>query len=235
MENRIYYTDVSKAETPLEEVKDIVKSLNTPEENFLKNKDNDLTEEGEKLVDYYYYLEEARQDAENNKPRMVLNKGRYKAALLISELIQQTQKEIAMAVGRLDGAVSNQEIYLNSIKHALERGVKIRVVFLEVPNENSLLYQRLQEYKNKGYEIHFYYGNRTPHIKENIENFFDNYGKMVHFMIFDDDKFRLEVEPHDYIGFGYMNHKEEAEKLLRFYNQEIVDVILQDNQQSQDL
>lgn len=208
-----------------EQIIPIISSLNV--NNFskeeLENRKcvllSDLSEEEEKLLNYYYYdLQDVANDTEEE--RVVLNTGRYKATLLMSKLLEKTNNSIAMVVGRMEGAVSDQDIYIDAFKRCIPKAKHIDITFLDEPNPNSKLIALLKSEKAKGFPINFYRG--TKKTEQEILNFFNKEDKVVHFSIYDNDKCRVEIDPEGYVGYGMFNNELSVSKLLNFYKDKII-------------
>lgn len=204
------------------DLKKVIETLEIPENTDINT---------EKLENYYEHMQDAMHNRNIHKgARLIPNKGRYKATLLMKTLLENTKKEIAMVVGQLNGAISGQQLYIEALKGCIERNIRIRITFLDKPNEESKAYQLLQNYQQKGGDVVFYRANEN--INKELFKFFNNGDKITHFSVFDSNHCRIETNPNDYQGYGIFHNPDMAKELLSFYNEiitnkekELVEVI----------
>lgn len=210
---------------------------NLSHENFTEKKITDIVDslsqkfdnvsevEKQNLINYCLFDLREISSQVNVEKKLIPNKGAIKATLLMSKLIIEAQKSIFMVLGSMDGKMSDNEIYLNSFKKALEKNLNIKIIFLNNPNTNSKLFNLLKNEKveNKNNLIILYNGFEQEKLKQKISNHFKNVNTDIHFSVFDDKNVRVEVFPNEYMGYAAINDFEYVGEIKRFFEKELID------------
>lgn len=70
------------------------------------------------------------------------------AAIVLGNIFQNATRHVKIFAGNFNGAVSNNQYYLDSLKQYLDRKLPVSIIFEKEPNPNSLALALLKEYKN---------------------------------------------------------------------------------------
>ncbi len=146
------------------------------------------------------------------------NSDEYHASLLMSKLLDNTNKSFCMVVGSFEGSISNKLNYIESLTKCLDKPeVNGEVLILEEPNKQSLGYKILKASQ----KVKIYHANdEARKIIQELQKTSD-IDKTPHFSYFDDDKFRYEISTNTYSGFGGFNNKEFVKKLSKSFSKAI--------------
>lgn len=177
-------------------------------------------DERKELIKYCLYDLKGISREVDKDVKLIPNKGKLESMLLMSKLITESKDYINMVLGSINESISNNDIYLNSFKDAIQRNLQINIVFLDIPNENSRLLELLRNEKNKS--IHLYNGNNDQ-LKQKIANYFKNVNNEVYFAIFDGINAQVEFFPEQYIGYASINDSEYVGQTEHFFKEEILD------------
>lgn len=176
----------------------------------------------EALEDMIKYNERL-EDAIRNESLIVPNEGANHASLMMTKLFEHTRNEVAMVVGGFTGKVSDKPNYLRALSSLLEKGnVRVRVILLDDANEDSKALKLLKDYRDKfalaGKQL-ISIKTANAETKDILKNASIIRDRLVHFSVFDNDKFRFEYDPEDYAAFGSFKNQRKALKLLGDFNQ----------------
>ena len=154
------------------------------------------------------YEEMLIEAAANKSCNLLPNADKNHAAVAYSVLFDSATSHINLVVESFKGDVSNNPKYVKSITRCLERGITFKVLSLNEPNPDSLGYKKLLEYnnlKNGSVEIKKATLGSTSIIKKSAEDGGLELGETHNFSLFDNDKYRLEFLPTEYMAFLSFN------------------------------
>lgn len=151
-----------------------------------------------------------------NSSQLIPNSGEYHAAAMMSKMIESTQHSLNMVVGSFAGHVSGLPPYQIALSQFLEKpNIEVKILFLESPNEESKAIAKFREQRDfHRKDIIFKKANEETFVT--LANSFA-LGALPHFSIFDDDKFRLEINPKSYSAFGSFNDCSRVGKLQNIF------------------
>lgn len=173
-------------------------------------------------------LEEYQKDLDILSKRNVSiqfnNKGKDHAILVMSKIFESSFKKIKIFARDFNGDISNNELYLESLKHFLDKkqDSSIDVIFESDPNNNSKalgLLKSIQKINPDKVSIKKACANSLSEFKEYLVN--DE--KMIHFAIGDDidkgfNKYRCETDTQNYIAILNFDDTKFSNTLLRLFN-----------------
>jgi|SRR6185437_15436092 len=159
----------------------------------------------EKLID---------EKASTNSVDILPNAGKYHAAIAMSKLFDKTKDRVKMVVGSFDGEISDQGIYLKSLRDCLDRNVKFQILFLNTANKDSQAYSLLSQKKEDGGDITV--GTARP----DFINQLSKDGSPKHFAVYDDKMFRFEKDTKNYLALFSFNDKTIAQILSDIFDAE---------------
>lgn len=161
------------------------------------------------MSDLRAYQELVNTKANEESHELLPNAGEKHAAIVMSKMFDLTKHEVNMIVGSLDGKVSNQTNYMESLIKCVERGIRINMLFLNTPNKSSQALNYLKQKKSEGAPI-------TLKLADQKE--MKRYAKKeIHFSIFDDNKFRYEKDTKNYLAWFCFNNAEIAKSLKSLF------------------
>jgi len=192
----------------------------TMQENFKKVSqifhNDDLTQkELQELAGYQEYLDIFRKD--KKKEDLFFNSTKLDASLLMSNLLSSTVNQITMVVGRFDGAISEKGSYCLELEKCLNNGVQIDVLILDKVNNKSKAFNLLLEARKSNKMVQLFSG--TEKTKTKLRELFSQYNGNVHFATFDDNKYRLEIEPSHYASIASFNAPKAVKRLKEMFNE----------------
>lgn len=165
------------------------------------------------LEDYSKYLECL---ASTQSPEIFTNGGKEHASILMSTMLKHTESEAKIFCEGFKPELIMTEPYQSSLKEYLKSN-KILKVLIENDNyinESAFKLLREAQLKRNDNSIEFRLIKR-----EDRKNIFDELSSdHCNFSIFDDNKFRLEINPAEYKAIGSFNSKERAEILIKLFN-----------------
>lgn len=185
-----------------------------------------LTSEQEKMLTapptekdlrgYQRLLDDA---ASMSDPVILPNSGKEHAALMFSKMFTETKESLSMVVGNFCGMVSDNQKYLDSLKKFLcTKGVKCQILMLETPKFDSKALELLKEYQQASPEnVKLRISSELTH--DIAKTFFENGDKIVHWAVFDNDKFRLETSIETFSAIGGFHHPKYATLLQHAFNE----------------
>ena len=154
------------------------------------------------------YKELIEKRAKEWSKEVLPNAGKEHAAIVMTELFKNTTSNINMLVGSFDGSVSDDKEYLKELSNAIDRGVKINVIFLETPNIQSHTYKLLKEKQKEGKSIFFKSANSG--VKSTLSKH--------HFSVFDNNKYRFEKDIEKYLALVCFNDEDGAGRLNKLFS-----------------
>lgn len=147
----------------------------------------------QRYINYHIFKKE--------KDDIIFNIGPYETSLLMSNLFQKTNENIKMVVGRFSGAVSNLGSYQEELKKCIEKNVAIEVILLRKDFDvQSKALKILFDAQNDNKEVSIFVS--TSKTEKVVRDIFNNFKQTVHFSIFDNDKYRIEMNPEEVRGFA---------------------------------
>lgn len=172
------------------------------------------------LVSYQEYLDIAFIKSQEKREDIFFNMSSLEASLLMANFLNQTQKQIFMLVGRFDGTVSEKGSYCEELKRCLEDNVSVDVIILDKVNENSKVLKILMEAEKSDKPVRLF--SATDKTKKRLAELFPDYNGNVHFSIFDDNKYRLEIDPFHYSSIASFNAPKGVKNLIRKFRTELL-------------
>jgi hypothetical protein len=166
---------------------------------------------------YDYYENRVFYALKRNQPGdIVLNRGMYFASVMMAEMLGQTRKDLAMVVGSFNGKISNRKNYLENLQKCVSNGVNIRILFVDEPNPRSEALQLIQRARSEGRNVKLYRASEAA--IEQIRKYSKPEGNIVHFAVFDNDKYRFESVIDTFTAIGSFNDKKTAGSLLEKFD-----------------
>lgn len=163
------------------------------------------------LLEEYY--QSIRFLSENSLSLEFNNKDANHGVLVMSTLFQQAENEIRIFAGDFKGDICDNDYYIKSLFEAIERGVKLDIVFENNPNKSSKCYQELLKQKqNKQNKVNIFQLNEK-YKKELV----DKVGQLLHFTVIDKNKFRYETDKNEYKAYCNFDDKDNSEILISNY------------------
>jgi hypothetical protein len=172
------------------------------------------------------YNEVLEKAIKSNSIEPIANFDENHGALLMTKLFENTAGKIAMLVGDFNGDISSKPNYIEALRNCLEvKGVKIRVLILERPKSDSIAYKLILESREKrGPDVQIRFA--TPKTNEFIKSSFEAGDKILHFSVFDENKFRLELSPETYKAVGSFNNTDQSKFLLNIFDEAFKTAVL---------
>jgi len=150
------------------------------------------------------FIELVKVKAAEKSADILPNAGADHASVAMSALFENTRHSANLLLGSLDGNVSDQPNYIESLKNFLSRdGIELNILFIHDPNPRSKTYLLLQEYKREGKNIRFKQLNEAAGAI--LLNRLDNKGNEFHYSVFDKTMFRYEKDIHNYLAWFSFN------------------------------
>lgn len=172
----------------------------------LKNLDSkDYLQSIQEYYDSICYLSENHLSLEFN------NKDMYHGTLVMTQLFKNAKKSIKIFAGDYNGDISDNDIYINSLRDALNNTSINTTVIFEKDPKKSKGFQLLSEFNSKKS------GNLTVLLlkhdyKQKLER---DFGKIEHFTLVDDISFRYETDTIEYRAFCNFDDKVNSEILAK--------------------
>lgn len=134
------------------------------------------------------------------------NKDMYHASIVMSAIFSKAKEYIKIYAGDFNGDVCGNKNYLNSLKDAFYRGVKIDIIFENNPKTDSEGFKLMRELRS--------INGKNVTISQVSEEF-KQINKIDHFMIADGLMFRYEVDKQAYKAFCNFDDRITSEVLLK--------------------
>lgn len=172
-------------------------------------KDKQLSSDYLESLDEYYhslcFLSQNKFSLEFN------NKDENHGAIVMSLLFKNAEDKIRIFAGDFGGKICDNDFYINSLKDAIDRGIKVEVVFEENPNQSSRCFSLLKEKSQKN--------SSKITMKQLNENYkrelFSKFnGSLLHFTVVDNNKFRYETDKKTYKAYCNFDDKNNSEILI---------------------
>ena len=138
------------------------------------------------------------------------NKDHNHAILVMSMLFEKAEQHIRIFAKRFSGEISDDEYYLKTLKEAIDRGVKVDVVFEEQPNQKSIALQMLKAYPESKVNLYILNDDYKQKLKKEL-------GELQNFSVVDDSKFRYETDTLKFKAFCNFDDKDNCEILINNY------------------
>lgn len=136
------------------------------------------------------------------------NKDKYHARIVMSQIFKNVKTEVKIFAGDLNGDVSGSENYLQCLKNALERNVKVDIVLENKPSFNSKCFKFLINYYTIKPELLSIRVLTEEFKKEQTQNSFK------HFTIGDNSIFRFEIDTLTYKAICNFDDKNSVTTLM---------------------
>ena len=160
------------------------------------------------MNDLQLYQELVDKKADENSTNVFPNAGEIHAGIVMAKLFEKTEKSVNMVVGSFDGKVSDQPNYLEKLERCIDSKVSINIIFLQSPNVQSKAYGLLRSKKSQGFPITF--KSATDEVRQRLSS---TKTGLVHFSVFDDNKYRFEKDPNKYLAWVCFNDPQNAARL----------------------
>lgn len=157
------------------------------------------------------YQRIVEQLALEGKPLTFNNSGPSHASIVISTIFKYTKKIIRIYAKNLDGTISNIGDYQNELNEMVNRDIKIKLIIDELPKPFSEAFLILHDFSAKS----------KATIKFSSQEFRNgiafHYNPNTHFIIGDEEKFRLEYDNFKHQALcGFNNLKISAQLISLF-------------------
>lgn len=169
------------------------------------------------MENYKTYIENL---AKSKDGMMFQNSSPEHACIVMTTIFKNSEKDIRIFAGNLNGRVSNNEDknlkkdYIDSlIKFIEEKKGNVKIILDEFDEKflKSELFSKLQLYL-------FLYPKRVQIKKLNTSIFSDNEKEKFHFTVGDDYMFRFENDTNSFSALGSFNNKDFSQKLITFFD-----------------
>jgi hypothetical protein len=127
------------------------------------------------------------------------------AAIVLGNIFKKATKYVKIFAGRLNGQISNNSYYLQSLQILLEKKIPLTILLEGYPDYNTNAFKLLKTYS----------ANSAPFISVSV---IKSYGVFFHYTIADDCMFRLEVEANSYSAYCSFNNIETTKLLNTSFN-----------------
>lgn len=175
-----------------------------------------VSEESLDLASYRQLLEKALSESLS---QMIPNSGSQHAAIMMSSMFDATKREFCLVVNNFDGKVSDNHFYLDSLRNCLAKSeVTGKVLLLQQPNKNSQTFKLLTKWASEEQskvKIKMSNNDCLSIIKQEISGQND---EVVNWSTYDENHFRLEINPKKYSAIGGINQKIFTNKLKGIFN-----------------
>lgn len=154
------------------------------------------------------------------------NGGIEHASILMSFMFSNTQKKIRMYSTKLNPKLTSTQPYLDALKKVA--GNIVGTIdpndpkYPRNPIEFKLLVDQMPDgADNEACNILTEKGVKIVEIKDNARQMICNRLSLnpCNFSVFDDDKFRIEIDPVDYKAIGSFNDRDVAETLIELFDE----------------
>lgn len=140
------------------------------------------------------------------------NKDQFHATAVMSEIFKTAQSSIRIFAGSFSGEVSNDELYVESLRNAIDtKAINIEVIFENKPNANSRCLAVLKELKANGKNVQLYV--LKADYLEKVKTKYKI--ELAHFTIGDDQMFRYETDKINFRAFCNFDDKTKASALTK--------------------
>lgn len=198
------------------------------ETGILSELSSKLTSDKKYLDSLKEYYESICYLADNEFSLEFNNKDENHGALVMSLLFNKAKESIKIFCGNYAGNICDKNIYMKSLFEALDRGVSLKIVFENQPNDKSECYKKLFSSLTKN--------NNLVEMRilnsEYRQNLFTQFGEILHFTIVDSNKFRYETDPVNFKAFCNFDDKDNAEILNSNFDKLLVNSTLIPSQRS---
>lgn len=133
--------------------------------------------------------------------------GADKSAVILGTIFKYSNHEIRLFVGDFNGAISNDEYYLEKLKKFILRGGKLSVIVNDIGVTPSKAYQMICTYESF-----------NPNVSILEYDFTGELDIGIHFAIGDDYMYRIEIDTENYIGVASFNDKELSRSLIDYFD-----------------
>jgi|GEM_PF-2169553 len=155
--------------------------------------------------------------AESNNDFVFNHKGRNQGSYVLGTIFKHAEDYVKMFVGDFNGAISDNEYYLDNLERFLNRGGKIRVLIQDIRTVPPKAYKLISRYK--GIKKDDQEKVIIERINEKVMLEWENEKTEMHFAIADDKMFRIEYDINKYKGVASFNSPDVVEKLNKKFNQ----------------
>jgi len=143
------------------------------------------------------------------------NKGADHAAIVLLNMLKNTEEEFVIFSGNLNGEVADNDDVLNELKNYLLSGKNFKLVLednqIKSKSKALNLVESLEQ-ENENIKIAF----AKKYFLDEIKNIFD--GEVLHFLVSDAKSYRLEIDKKAYKAVCSFNQPEIAKKLSSLIN-----------------
>lgn len=157
------------------------------------------------------YEEDLIKASENQENRLIFNDRAEKANIFMNVLMKHAKKTIRIYSNNLNSEVTGLDGFVETLENVLsDKDIKVEILLNEDTN-NEDIKKLFSTYITKDYNNYL----KKLFKKDCINKIFE---KDVHFIIVDDNAYRIE---HDVIGYqaiGNFNNTEMCKGLITLYN-----------------
>ena len=162
------------------------------------------------LIRYYITVEFLSKSKSNIE---FTNKDAQHGSVVGAHLLSETQQSLKIFTGSFKGDISNTPIYLDALRDAVNRNVKIDVVFAEHINKGSECYKLLTAKAAEGKPIKFYQLKES--YKEKVKSLNIS---LCHFLIGDEKMWRYEYDIVQFKATCNFDDKVSAKKMTENFD-----------------
>jgi hypothetical protein len=165
------------------------------------------------LKEYEAYL---RSLAESKSPDIFTNSGLQHASILMAEMFRNTNSSVKMFCHGFKPQLITTKEYTKALYDYLDSDKSIDILMETDEYMNQEAYTTLAEYKKKNPGKPIKIKLILPDDRKEICNTLGR--EFVNFSVFDDDKFRLEIEPEKYRAIGSFNNPKLTKMLIDMFD-----------------
>ena len=170
----------------------------------------------QELQEYEDFLEDL---VSNKKSRIFTNRSIEHAATSMSKMFKYTNDIVRMYCNGLDPKITEQESYLSFFRKLLEDPRRIRLNLLVCTTDfiNGKAFQKVIDTKKERNDDTIKIRKITPENRDKLNKSFDL--DNCNLSIFDNDKYRLEIDPDKYTAIGSFNDEDSTKKLINRFDE----------------
>lgn len=156
------------------------------------------------------YKKDLEQASESKENRLIFNDRAEKANIFMNVLLNHAKKSVKIYSNNLNNEVTSLNGFIESFEKVLKnKDIKVEILLNEETN-NTNIKKLLDNYINENYNNY----SRKLFNKDCIKKVFDN---DAHFIIIDEEAYRIEHDVVGYQAIGNFNNKEMCKGLINLY------------------
>lgn len=161
----------------------------------------------EHLEQYQKYLEFL---AANKRPDIFTNAGMEHASILMAEMFKNSKNKVRIFCKGFKPDLTTKEKYKTALLSYLDKGLPLQIL---VKDDQYITKSYLKTEKKENYTIE-----AKRITEEGLQTISEFFSSEVNFAIFDDDKFRLEIDPSKFKAIGSFNDTNKAAILEKMFD-----------------